>query len=316
MRAMRRTTPLAATALLGLALVAPTVAASAAEVTCQGSTATLVGTGPTVTGTEGRDVIVTGPASTVDALGGDDLICVRPVEGSTILEIDAGAGDDSVVSETGTNISFVDLGPGRDSFVSGNGEDRVTASFDDTIAADRGTDLVTYVLAPDEALPTTVGSLSGSRTAVLAVRVVAPGRRITIDARARNVRVSQQVVTTIGVVPRIFHAVAQHVTLIGTPGPDRLAATACASASVRGRGGDDEILRDGDGAPPRRECRHSHMLASGGAGDDRIAGTVNNDVLRGGRGNDVLTGRRGKDVARGGPGRDTCRAERSSSCER
>ena len=315
---MRRTTPLAATALLGLALISPTVGASAAEETCQGSTATIVGAGPTVTGTEGRDVIVTGPASTVDALGGDDLICVRPVEGSAVLEIDAGAGDDSVVSEAGTaTISSTDLGPGRDSFVGGPGEDRVSASFDDTITANRGTDHVTYVLAPDEALPTTVGSVSGSRGAALALKVVAPGRRITIDGDARTIRVSKQVVTTIGVVPRTYHVVSQHVTLIGTSGPDRLITTACASATVQGRRGDDRILRkDDDAAPPRRECRHSHLLASGGIGDDRITGTINNDVLRGGAGNDVLKGRRGKDVARGGPGRDTCRAERSSSCER
>ena len=41
---MRRTTPLTAAAMLGLALLAPTTSASAAGETCRGEAATLVGT--------------------------------------------------------------------------------------------------------------------------------------------------------------------------------------------------------------------------------------------------------------------------------
>lgn len=49
---MRRTTPLTTAALLGLALLTPATAATAAGETCRGEAATIVGTGPTVTGTE------------------------------------------------------------------------------------------------------------------------------------------------------------------------------------------------------------------------------------------------------------------------
>ena len=69
---MRRTTPLTVTGLLGLALLLPTTSADAAGETCRGEAATIVGTERTLVGTEGRDVIVTGAATDVDALGGDD----------------------------------------------------------------------------------------------------------------------------------------------------------------------------------------------------------------------------------------------------
>jgi len=120
----------------------------------------------------------------------------------------------------------------------------------------------------------------------------------------------------------------------GTPGDDVILSNGafsveagegddliCVSAAADPRGhntdvdagpGDDVVVV----VAASDECLRSRMRASGGAGDDRITGTINADVLRGGAGNDWLTGRRGKDVARGGPGRDTCFSERTSACER
>lgn len=126
---MRRTTTLTAASLLGLALLAPTTAVQAAGETCRGEAATLVGTGPSLTGTEGRDVIVTGPAGVVDALGGDDLVCVTEVAGSDVVVVDAGAGDDVVDSSAviGGNYVTTTLGPGADTFVGGAAGDTVFA---------------------------------------------------------------------------------------------------------------------------------------------------------------------------------------------
>ena len=92
---MRRTTPLTTAALLGLTVLGPAaMPAQAAGETCRGEAATIVGTGSTLTGTEGRDVIVTGPAGVVDALGGDDLICVTgSVRTYDVLSVVAGAGN-------------------------------------------------------------------------------------------------------------------------------------------------------------------------------------------------------------------------------
>lgn len=129
-----RTPALTTTGLLGLALLAPTAwsgPAAAAGETCQGITATIVGTGPTVTGTEGRDVIVTGSATSVSGLGGDDLICVAIIGHtlSNIIDVHAGNGED-VVDTTAVGGGYyvtTTLGGGEDTFAGGRTSDTVFA---------------------------------------------------------------------------------------------------------------------------------------------------------------------------------------------
>jgi Ca2+-binding RTX toxin-like protein len=313
---MRRTTTLTATAVLGLVLFTPATGASAAEETCQGRTATIVGTpGGDVVGTAGDDVIVSYGGWRVDAGDGNDLICLRPVVSGNVAEVDAGAGDDSVVSEGNRNNAFTDLGPGRDSFVGGGGEDRIEASFDDTIVADAGDDFLNYSIARDEQLPTVIGTATMSRDEGW-IKVTAPGRRLTIDGTSGNVNLAGVVVTTFAVSPRMLFGVAQRVTLVGTPGFDRLGTAACGTSVIRGRGAGDQIVALGDRATPKRECRNRRMLALGGGGNDSIQGTKHDDELRGGAGNDRIRGYRGTDEVDGGPGRDRCDGERERRCER
>ena len=101
-----RTVSLTAVALLGAALLAPVGTAAAAGETCQGQSATLVGTpGGQITGTEGADVIVTNDATRVDALGGDDLVCATGERSSY----------DSVTG-TSTFVTAI-LGAGADTFI-------------------------------------------------------------------------------------------------------------------------------------------------------------------------------------------------------
>jgi Ca2+-binding RTX toxin-like protein len=127
---MRRTTPLTAAGLLGLALLAPAYSASAAGETCRGEAATIVGTGSSVTGTEGRDVIVSGPAGVVDALGGDDLVCMTGgATNSNFLTVDAGSGADLVDTTAlppGYYVATV-LGSGADTFAGGRSDESVYA---------------------------------------------------------------------------------------------------------------------------------------------------------------------------------------------
>lgn len=125
---MIRATTLSAAALLALAALGVPGPASAAAPTCQGVPATHVGdpgSGSTrVTGTEGPDVIVTNGAYSVDARGGDDLIC------STAIGplINAGAGDDVVwATETRKLGPIVTLGPGSDRFTGSGAYDSVIA---------------------------------------------------------------------------------------------------------------------------------------------------------------------------------------------
>jgi Ca2+-binding RTX toxin-like protein len=116
--------------VLGASLLAPTGLANAAGETCRGEAATIVGTGALVLGTEGRDVIVSGVASTVESYGGDDLVCLAGTASSSI-RADAGTGDD-LVDTTATTVDRVDvsLGPGADTFYGGPADDVVHASSD------------------------------------------------------------------------------------------------------------------------------------------------------------------------------------------
>jgi Ca2+-binding RTX toxin-like protein len=112
-----RPIPLVATGLLAAALLTSPTAYAAGE-TCQGSPATVVGTPNQagLTGTEGPDVVVTNGSSTVDTLGGNDLVCVTGRNASTQMSLDTGVGDDVVDGTASTNGIDVELGAGRDSF--------------------------------------------------------------------------------------------------------------------------------------------------------------------------------------------------------
>ena len=140
---IRATTTVSAAALLALAALAPTTAASAAGETCQGRAATHVGSPQTsrITGTEGADVIVTNGALGVDALGGDDVICVTGGYGNQVF---AGAGNDLVDASTlGSSGAQVRLGAGSDRFLGGPGSDFVWAGDEDGLGtADTEPDVI------------------------------------------------------------------------------------------------------------------------------------------------------------------------------
>ncbi|WP_210503429.1 calcium-binding protein [Nocardioides xinjiangensis] len=143
---MRRTTTLTAAGLLGLALLAPNASATAAGGTCRGEAATIVGTGASVTGTEGRDVIVTGTAVVVDARGGDDLVCVAgTVTSSNVLVVDAGSGDDLVdaTAVAASHLLTTVLGAGADTFAGGPARDTVHGGVRTEPRTDTDTDTIT-----------------------------------------------------------------------------------------------------------------------------------------------------------------------------
>lgn len=130
---MRRTTSLTAaltgTALLGATLLATPTALAAGE-TCRGEAATIVGTTPTLQGTDGRDVIVTGSSTDVSAGAGDDLVCVTGKgANANVVDLDAGPGDDVVDSTAMPRHFYLTaiLGDGSDTFVGGAGADSVVA---------------------------------------------------------------------------------------------------------------------------------------------------------------------------------------------
>jgi Ca2+-binding RTX toxin-like protein len=112
-----------ATLSLLLPLLAQGPAASAqAPGSCHGQAPTVVGTsGAPLTGTDGDDVMLTGGATSVRALGGDDLICVTgsyPVRDDP-LQVRAGSGDDIVDNTLDAAPVEARLGRGVDTFLGG-----------------------------------------------------------------------------------------------------------------------------------------------------------------------------------------------------
>jgi Ca2+-binding RTX toxin-like protein len=113
-------------ALIGSALLppGPSFAVGGVE-SCQGQSATIVGTPDqsTLTGTAGPDVIISGGAVLVSALGGDDLVCVT---GATHV-VDAGTGDDLVDARERLGDGRTVVGDGADTYLGGPGFDEVDA---------------------------------------------------------------------------------------------------------------------------------------------------------------------------------------------
>jgi Ca2+-binding RTX toxin-like protein len=148
-----RTTTLATAGLLGLALLSPLTAANADGETCRGEAATIVGTPSNpallgsdgVTGTEGRDVVVTNGAAKVSTLGGDDLICVTAGGSPSVkrVTIDAGAGDDVVDGTTAPDWSVqAELGEGADHFEGSDAGSSVHGAYSDAAPADTERDVI------------------------------------------------------------------------------------------------------------------------------------------------------------------------------
>lgn len=154
-----RTTTLTTAALLGLAMLVP-IPADAAGETCRGEAATIVGTPANpallgsdgVTGTEGRDVVVTNGAAKVSTLGGDDVICVTDGGASSVkrVRIDSGAGDDVVDGTTAPDwIVQAELGEGADRFDGGNAGNSVRGAYSDAAPADTERDVIVGGDGPD-----------------------------------------------------------------------------------------------------------------------------------------------------------------------
>ena len=141
----------------GLSPSAPTPPGTpdpAADQTCQGRVATLVGAKKKVVGTRGDDVIVSGRSRKVLAGGGNDLVCVTSsravrvsgggghdlVKGGGGTDDLAGNGGDDVLRGGGAADRLVGGagkdrllgGGGRDSAIGGAGRDRCTAERERT----------------------------------------------------------------------------------------------------------------------------------------------------------------------------------------
>ena len=308
---MRRTTTLTAAGLIGIALLVPTSASSAGTAPgaiCAGEPATIVGSAPTVTGTEGRDVIVTGPATSVRALGGDDTICVTTPRAAGPMDVEAGTGDDEVL------LPMADLAPGS-TIAAGDGRDRFVAGHADALLT------LDMKLSRFRAGQDVSTATSFEDAFLMAPEVVIVGNMRDNDLRFHGCRA----------VLRGGNGDDDLVAVGGDPYFDQYSFGCDASATMwagpgvdRLRGGHGPDLLDGEGHRDRVEGRGGDDVVRGGQGTDVVFGGKGSDRAMGGRGHDRLHGNAGHDTLLGGAGfdradgsrgRDRCVAEREMRCE-
>lgn len=276
----RRSLPLPATVVLALGLLAPTLGAvtpaAHAVPSCQGRTATLVGTSgdDEITGTPGPDVVVLlgGDDTFDDLLGGNDVVCGGP--GDDVLR--GGAGDDILVGQAGADelagedgADRLGGGSGRDRLAGGAGADVVRGQAgddyvveglgDDRVDGGRGKDWLTYL-----------HSDAGVRVDAASARVTGAGS------------------DTYGGMETVEGSLRADV-MVGSGGGDDLRGGG-GRDRLLGRGGVDVLFATGG-------------VAAGGAGNDvvRVGGTATG---KGGPGADAVELDRGSPVAVGGRGKD------------
>lgn len=286
--------------------------ANAANETCDGQPATIVISQvpagfPTVEGTQGDDVIVvTTPALfTLDALGGNDLICNGAATitdagpGDDVIwsgavpgpgpgnELDGGDGNDVLHGTDGQE--YINGGLGNDVVTAGGGTDiidavdsfptdTVPASDDDSIDAGAGDDIVYDTWGDD----TLVGGDGHDEL------LVSSGADDPVDdgcsgsfAARPVLDVATHSVTGLGTDSfdgfEAYAGGAYQATLRGSSGPDELRTAACGVTTLDGRGGADVLLG---------ESAQGSVIA-GGSGGDRITLKGRTSVTAG-TGDDVV----------------------------
>ena len=138
----------------------PSAATSQDSGSCFGQPPTIVGTDFELIGTEGPDVVITGRATEVSTLGGDDLVCItgEPQGGF----YDAGDGNDRV-DATGVSQSYqmsfdIALGAGHDELIGSVHSESVYADHGSVADIDR--DVISTGSGRDLVLSGGVGSVN------------------------------------------------------------------------------------------------------------------------------------------------------------
>ena len=237
------------------------------------------------------------------ALGGADRVNASELTNPVSLQIDGGAGHDSIIGSAGADTIVggagndtvvggpgdddVSLGGGSDLFVwnPGDGSDTANgnAGFDTHLFNGSDGDEI-FAISDDGAnveLLRNLGNIDMDLRGFERINLVALGGDDRVDASGLTNPVSLQI-----------DGGAGDDSIIGSAGADTISGGAGAD-SISGGAGADSIF-GGAGAD----------TISGGAGADSISGGSGNDSLSGGGGADTISGGSGSDTVSGGGGDD------------
>ena len=248
-------------------------ATAAQAATCNGRTATIVGTAGNdiLNGTAGDDVIA--------GLGGDDTI--NGLDGNDVL-----CGDEDPPFVGGT--------PGNDTLNGGDGNDTLISGpqsalnpLTENLSGGSGSDTVSYVTSPDGV------------TVDLLANVFAGGDADEDRASALDIEniVGSQIGDTLSGTggDNVISGLAGADVINGLAGNDTIDAGAGNDDEIYGGDGNDQISgADGNDALFGEGGRDT---LSGGDGDDSLFGGTGDDILAGEAGADDLVGGAGTDLA-------------------
>ncbi len=276
---------LAAVVLGMLVAVAP---ASAATLTCNGKTATIVGTSgnDTINGTPGNDVIVAGAGNdTVYGNGGNDTIC-------------GGAGDDTLWGDAGND--YLNGGLGEDILIGGTGADTLVG----------GGGVYDVAFFADLSQPVNANLATGVATSGPTTDRMSGIHGLVGTSYADTLVGSSGSDLLFGYLGNDHIDGGGGFDVAGFLAPTATRVTAnLATGTATGEGTDQltniEGLANGSATPSTLIGNAGPNLLSGGSGSDTLEGQGGDDFLYGNSGNDSLLGGDGPDYLNGGPGNDT-----------
>lgn len=273
--------------------------------TCNGLTATVVGSG-SIVGTSGADVIVgSNGVDTITGAGGADTIC--GLDGNDT--VNGGPGNDALLG-----------GNGNDTFLQGTGPDGA-----DAVWGEGGTDTISYAQRPatvtvtlGDALANDGASTEGDRVLTTEAATGGAGNDALTGSSGANTLNGANGNDTL-------NGAGGNDTEIGGGGNDLFVQGSAVNGAdaVNGGTGTDRVSyasRTGrvtvtlagtptgdDGATGEGDTVLNVETAYGGSAADTLVGHGGANVLNGNGGGDTLTGGGGADTVSGGDGNDTLR---------
>ncbi len=235
--------------------------------------------------------------------GGDDRVTVDPAV-TTNIQIDAGAGDDSIITASGNDTLIG--GSGDDTLVAGPGDDLLESiAGDDLLDGGTGDDQYRFNHFSDKILVDSEGSDTLNFEAVAEDSDSTGGISIDLgidDGSPQPVR-SNGTVALYGDFENVIGS-AYSDQIVGSDQPNEIFGGP-GDDSIEGSGGDDTIA-GGDGDDTLIGGADGGDSIDGGSGDDTIvSGSGSDDTIFGGPGDDSIQGSGGDDTISGGEGNDT-----------
>lgn len=234
----------------------------------------------------------------MNTFGGDDAITGAPgVAGRILPRLDGGVGRDQLTGSDAADL--LEGGADVDTLSGADGDDRLAGDRgDDVMAGGEGSDTLVW----NDGDNTDRMDGDGGLDVVEVNASVTQGDVLTVRPEGARSRFDRT-----NLVPFALDISAEVLDVRGFAGDDQLSVADATTLSIHASGGSGNDTLAGAGAED---------VLDGGTGNDTLTGNGGRDALSGADGDDVLNTRDGVvDVARGGAGSDRATADREDGAD-